>query len=184
MSLAYLVQHGEKEPLPGDPGLTPVGRQQASRTGRWLHSCRVRALYSSPMRRAGETADCIASVTGLAVQPDARLAERLNWDGSQPYEAFLALWARTASDRDFVPPGGGSSRQAGARLQAFLAGLAGGRGPVAVVTHGGITTDLLRDLLSDDALPPHLLTAGIPPCAVTTIDNLTVVMIASTAHLS
>jgi broad specificity phosphatase PhoE len=184
MALVYLVQHGEKEPLPGDPGLASAGRQQASRTGRWLHSCRVRALYSSPMRRARETADCIASVTGLAVRPDARLAERLNWDGSQTYEAFLALWARTASDRDFVPPGGGSSRQAGARLQAFLTGLPGAHGPVAVVTHGGITTDLLRNLLDDDALPPQLLAAGIPPCAVTTIDNLSVVMVASTAHLS
>ena len=184
MALVYLVQHGEKEPLPGDPGLASAGRQQASRTGRWLHGCRVRALYSSPMRRARETADCIASVTGLAVRPDARLAERLNWDGSQTYEAFLALWARTASDRDFVPPGGGSSRQAGARLQAFLTGLPGAHGPVAVFTHGGITTDLLRNLLDDDALPPQLLAAGIPPCAVTTIDNLSLVMVASTAHLS
>jgi broad specificity phosphatase PhoE len=187
MPLAYLVQHGEKEPSPGDPGLTPAGRQQASRTGRWLHGCGVAALYASPMRRARETADGIASVTGLAVRPDARLAERMNWDGSQSYQAFLALWARTASDRDFVPPGGESSRQAGARLQTFLAGLAGlggAHGPVAVVTHGGITTDLLRNLLDDAALPPQLLAAGVPPCAVTTIDNLTVAMIASTAHLS
>lgn len=184
MALAYLVQHGEKEPLPGDPGLTPTGRQQARGTGRWLHGCGVHALYSSPMRRARETADCIASVTGLAIRPDARLTERLNWDGAQPFEAFLTLWARTASDRDLVPPGGGSSRQAGARLQAFLAGLPGAHGPVAAVTHGGITTELLRNLLDDDALPPHLLAAGIPPCAVTMIDNLTVVTIASTVHLS
>jgi broad specificity phosphatase PhoE len=44
MALAYLVQHGEKEPLPGDPGLTPAGRQQASRTGRWLHGCAVTTI--------------------------------------------------------------------------------------------------------------------------------------------
>jgi hypothetical protein len=31
-----------------------------------------------------------------------------------------------------------------------------------VVTHGGITTELLRNLLDDDALPPQLLAAGIP----------------------
>jgi len=184
MALAHLVQHGEKEPVPGDPGLTPAGRQQASRTGRWLHGRGAHALYTSPMRRARETADHIASVAGLAVQPDARLAERLNWDGSQPYEAFLALWARTTEDRDFIPPGGESSRQAAARLQAFLAALPDTPGPVAMVTHGGITTDLLRNLLDEDSLPPQLLATGIPPCAVTTIDDLTVVMIASTAHLS
>jgi broad specificity phosphatase PhoE len=133
------------------PGLTPAGRRQASRTGRWLHGRGVQALYISPMQRARETADRIASVTGLAVQPDARLAERLNWDCSQPYQAFLALWARTTSDRGFAPPDGESSRQAGPRLQAFLVGLPGTPGPVAVVTHGGITTDLLRNLLHDDA---------------------------------
>ena len=58
------------------------------------------------------------------------------------------------------------------------------RMPVAAVTHGGITTDLLSNLLGDDGLPRHLLDAGIPPCAVTVIDDLNVVMIASTGHLS
>jgi len=183
MALAYLVQHGEKEPVPGDPGLTPAGRQQASRTGRWLHGRGVQALCTSPMRRARETADCIAAVTGLAVQPDARLRERLNWDGSQPYQDFLALWARTTEDRDFVPPDGESSRQAGARLRAFLADLPGTTRPTAAVTHGGITCDLLRDLAGDDALSGHLLEAGIPPCAVTAVDDLHAVVIASTAHL-
>jgi broad specificity phosphatase PhoE len=183
MTVAYLIQHGEKESLPGDPGLTAMGRQQARRTGRWLRGLGVHTLCTSPMRRARETAECIATVTGLTAQPDARLRERLNWDGSMPFEAFLALWARTRQDRDFAPGDEESSRQAGARLQAFLAGLAGTPGPVAAVTHGGITTDLLCNLLGDDALPPHL-DAGIPPCAVTAIDDLNVVMIASTAHLS
>jgi broad specificity phosphatase PhoE len=36
MTVVYLVQHGEKQSLPGDPGLTAKGRQQATRTGRWL----------------------------------------------------------------------------------------------------------------------------------------------------
>jgi len=69
-------------------------------------------------------------------------------------------------------------------LQAFLAHLPGGPGRwVSVVTHGGITADLLRTVLGDDALPPHVLDAGIPPCAVTAVDDLNVVMIASTSHL-
>jgi hypothetical protein len=33
VTLAYVVQHGEKEPLPGDPGLTGTGREQATCTG-------------------------------------------------------------------------------------------------------------------------------------------------------
>lgn len=92
------------------------------------------------------------------------------------------MWARTADDRDLVPEGGQSSRQAGAGLEAFLAGLRG-PGPVAAVTHGGVTAELLRTLLGADALPTGVLAAGIPPCAITTVDDLNPVMIASMSHL-
>jgi len=54
---------------------------------------------------------------------------------------------------------------------------------VAAVTHGGVTVDLLRNLLSDDAMPSAVLATGIPPCAVTAVDDLIVVMIASVSHL-
>ena len=183
VTLIYLVQHGEKQRLPGDPGLTPKGRQQATDTGQWLRGLGVRALYSSPLLRARETAGYIASVTGLAVQLDDRLRERLNWDGNEPFDVFLALWARTTRERGLVPPKGDSSWQAGARMRAFLTDLPSAPGPAAAVTHGGITSDLLRDLLGDNALPGYLLDAGIPPCAVTAVDDLKAVMIASTAHL-
>jgi broad specificity phosphatase PhoE len=182
MAVVYLM-HGDKQPGTGDPGLTELGRMQATQTGRRLGGLRAGALWTSPKRRARETAGCIAAVTGLAVQADARLRERLNWDGSTPWEALADLWARTAEDRDLVPGGGQSARQAGARLQAFLASIRGRRGPVAAVTHGGVTIELLRPLPGDDALPPGLLAAGIPPSAITTLDNLNPVMIASVSHL-
>jgi hypothetical protein len=56
-------------------------------------------------------------------------------------------------------------------------------GPVAAVTHGGVTPELLRNLLGDDALPPGVLAAGIQPGAITTVDDLNPVMIASVSHL-
>jgi broad specificity phosphatase PhoE len=183
VTLVYLVQHGDKEHSPGDPGLTGRGREQADRTGRWLASQDVAAVWASPLRRAQQTAECIAAVTGLTVRRDARLAERLNWDGTIPFDAFLALWAHTSRDRDLVPAGGQSSRQAGARLAAFLASMQHRPGPVAAVTHGGVTTDLVRNLLGDDGLPPELLAAGIPPCAITAIDGLDIVLLASDGHL-
>ena len=52
-----------------------------------------------------------------------------------------------------------------------------------MITRGGITTDLLRNLLCEEDLPPKLLAARIPPCALATVDDPTVVMIASTAPL-
>jgi hypothetical protein len=54
------------------------------------------------MRRARETAEGIASVTGLTVRYDARLRERLNWDGSMPFQAFGDLRAKTMRDRDWI----------------------------------------------------------------------------------
>jgi hypothetical protein len=50
--------------------------------------------------------------------------------------------------------------------------------------HVAKTHRLLCNLLGDDALPPDLPAAGIPPCAITAVDGLTVVMIASMAYLS
>src|ERR1700733_13412791 len=59
----YLVQHGDKERIPGDPGLTEVGKGQAAVTARWLQGTGLRALYSSPLRRARETAEPIGQAT-------------------------------------------------------------------------------------------------------------------------
>jgi broad specificity phosphatase PhoE len=70
------------------------------------------------------------------------------------------------------------------RLEEFLSGLADTPGPVAAVTHGGVTVDLLRNLLGDDAAPlAQVMATGIPPCAVTAVDDLTAGMIASVSHL-
>jgi broad specificity phosphatase PhoE len=86
-------------------------------------------------------------------------------------------------DRDFAPAGGQSSRQAGERLLGFLADLPAGARPVAAVTHGGVTVDLLRTLLGDGQLPAGLLAVGVPPGAITVIEDLDARAIASTAHL-
>lgn len=183
VTLVYLVQHGEKERVAGDPGLTKLGRDQAGATASWLQGAGLQALFSSPLRRAHETAAAIAAATGLPVRLDSRLRERLNWDGAQPFESFLADWDRSTRDRDFTPGNGESSRSAGERMRVFLAGLSDCPGPVAAVSHGGVTTDLLRILLGDEMLPPRLLAEGVQPCAVTTLDDLKVVAIASARHL-
>lgn len=183
MTLVYLVQHGDKDPAAGDPGLTALGTRQAVVTARWLRERGLRELYSSPLRRAQETAAPIAAATGLSVQVDNRLRERLNWDGSHGFDAFLADWGRSTRDRDFVLSNGESSRSAGERMRAFLVDLTPRPGPVAAVSHGGATMDVLRTLLGDDALSPQLLDEGIPACAITTLDDLGVAAIASVAHL-
>jgi broad specificity phosphatase PhoE len=183
MPRVYLIQHAEKEHVLGDPGLTPLGLEQAARTGASLRHGDVRSLFSSPQRRAQQTAEVIASVLGLAVRQDPRLRERVDWKGVTSFDAFLIDWQRSVRDRDIVPAGGDSSRQSGDRMREFLLDLPAHPGAVAAVTHGGATTDLLRTLLGDNGLPAGLLSEGVPACAVTTLDGLDVVQIASVAHL-
>ncbi|REE98275.1 histidine phosphatase family protein [Thermomonospora umbrina] len=183
MTLFYLVQHAQKEPGPGDPGLTELGLRQAERTAEWLRGVDPAAVFSSPLRRALRTAEFIADAAGVAVRTDDRLRERMNWDGDQPLDGFLDDWAAAVADRDFVPANGESSRRAGERFRAFLVEHAREAGPIVVCTHGGVTVDLLRTLMGDGALAPELLCLGVPACAITTLRGLSPVSIASMAHL-
>jgi len=183
MGLVYLVQHAEKDAAPGDPGLTDIGQEQARSVARWIKTRDVRRLFSSPLRRARETAEAIARELNLAVTLDPRLRERVNWDGTCAFETFLADWRESVRDRDFIPPNGDSSRQAGERMRAFLEDISAQHGAVVAVTHGGVTTDLLRTLLGGHKLSPRLLHDGVPPCAVTTVTDMKITEIASVAHL-
>jgi broad specificity phosphatase PhoE len=74
----------------------------SSPPARWLRATGLQAVYSSPLRRARETAEPVGYATGLAVQVDSRLRERLNWDRTQAFDAFLAEWDRSTEDRDLI----------------------------------------------------------------------------------
>ncbi len=144
------------------------------------------------MRRAVETAATIAEALGLPISLDPRLRERMNWEGPEPIENFLAEWRRATVDRDFVPATGDSSASAAERFLEALDELAS-RHPgetVVVVAHGGATVDLLRTLMGDDqlsAMAPTLMDEGVPCGALTTLtheaNGWSVVTIASTVHL-
>jgi broad specificity phosphatase PhoE len=184
VAIIHIVQHGEKERLPGDPGLTARGREQAALAAEWLRAQELTEVWSSPLRRARETAAPIADAAGLAVAVDARLTERMNWDGAVAIGEFLDDWALATADRDFEPRGGDSSRQAGERFRSFVADRAEDEAVLAVACHGGITVDLLRTLLGNDAVPSVLLREGVPSGAITTLDGLEVAAIAATSHLT
>lgn len=171
-----IVQHGEKERQPGDPGLTGSGREQAEITADWLvQNHNVSRVVSSPMRRAVETAAPLGAATGVEPTTDDRLRERMNWNDSAEMspDEFLAEWHQASSDRSLVPRSGDSSEAAAARfLQALreFADQADDADVVAVVAHGGVTVDSLRTLLGDDAVrreQPELIPNGVPCCAVT-----------------
>lgn len=76
-----LVRHGlpmrvENEPgVPADPPLSEKGHEQAHLVADWLAPEGFDAVYSSPMRRAVETAQPLAQRLGLEVTVDDELAE-------------------------------------------------------------------------------------------------------------
>jgi broad specificity phosphatase PhoE len=184
----YIVQHGEKQRVAGDPGLTDLGRAQATRTAKWFGAFDISAVYASDLRRARETAAIIAAPWGFDVIVDDRVRERMNWDLGRPIEQFVADWERATNDRDFSPPSGDSSRFAGERFYAAVTEVSAemSQASVIIASHGGVTCDLLRTLLGDEAVP-ELARDGIPPCAITTLEvvdgDVEVGEIANTEHL-
>jgi broad specificity phosphatase PhoE len=88
MSRALLLRHGEsahnahtgKEALGAEEGdrLTERGREQARAAGRGLAEQGVTRLWTSPMRRAIETADAVGAALGLepTVMPDVHELSR------------------------------------------------------------------------------------------------------------
>jgi len=83
MTLLLLIRHGENDYVKTGraagrmPGvhLNERGREQAEALGRALADVPLKAIYSSPLERALETAEPIARVRSLTVHPDAGLLE-------------------------------------------------------------------------------------------------------------
>jgi broad specificity phosphatase PhoE len=156
MPQILLIRHGTKEIVTGDAPLSALGRRQAEATAQYLAGWAIQAVYSSPLRRALQTARTIAEPHTLHVIEDARLRERVNWGDlpGQSFEDFVAMWERSTNDVMYVPPVGDSARQAGARLERWLREIAlssqrpptsesADGGVVVAVTHGGLITDFL-----------------------------------------
>src|SRR5688500_6725396 len=49
---------------PADPGLSELGHEQARRVATWLRGEKITAVYTSPMRRAVQTAAPIGEILG------------------------------------------------------------------------------------------------------------------------
>ncbi len=127
-----------------DLPLSERGRAQARAIAKALHGDGVRAVYSSDLRRARETARAVADAYGVPLVEDARLREfdfgrweGLTWDEILAQDPELARGARSAA-RYYRPDGGESFELVRRRVRAFLDDvIARGETPVAVVTHAG-----------------------------------------------
>lgn len=157
MTYFYIIKHANRKVTKGNPSLTKLGIRQAQLTGSYLKRIPIAAVYSSPLKRTLETAHYIAKELNLKVHIDKRLRERMNWgdNPTQSFEEFIKEWDYASNHRDFQPTvGDSSSRKAGKRLEAVIKDLAKRyrNTHVVIVTHGGIISDMLRNVFPEHEL--------------------------------
>lgn len=76
-----LIRHGLPEKVinqdgtPADPPLSVEGRKQAELVASWLEHEKIDRLYSSPMKRAMQTAEPLGRAKGLEIEPRDGVAE-------------------------------------------------------------------------------------------------------------
>lgn len=158
MTTFYFIRHGAIFQAPNltDPGLSLTGWRQAKATAAYLKQQPLKLIYTSPLLRAKETAFHIAAAHNLEPIEDVRLRERINWGDipGQSFADFVAMWELGARDRDYVPPVGDSSHQAGERLEMFIRDIHKlyPHDEIAAVTHGGLIADFLLNCFSTEEL--------------------------------
>ena len=147
----FLARHGEtdwnrNERFQGhaDPPLNAAGREQAHALSEALATQPLRAVYTSPLRRAAETAEVVAASRGLAVEPADGLREVDvgSWEGltrtdverryPEQFRRWLVEQAQGWED-------GETYEEMGRRVVGTLLELAERHrdDPILAVTHGG-----------------------------------------------
>jgi len=163
----FLIRHGQTESNAEgryqgsrDTELTETGLRQAYLAKKYLSNVRLDAIYSSPMKRATDTARIIAEDTQLELKIRDNLKE-LNfgkWEGlkfeeiNERYKKDYQAWL---NDPYKNPPTQGESfgklqERAGDEIKKIVSENKDGSN-VAVITHGGVILALLVDWLQ---IPP------------------------------
>lgn len=145
-----LIRHGETDwnvegryQGQADPPLNARGREQAHKLARELAKTGIDVIYSSPLRRAWETAEIVARVLGVPLHPEPRLMEihQGEWQGrlrSEIAARYPELFRRWLTEPwEVTPPGGEHLRDVQRRVYAAVDEiLARHRGQtIALVTH-------------------------------------------------
>jgi broad specificity phosphatase PhoE len=154
----WLVRHGEStwniagicQGHNDDAELTERGLRQAAEAADGFHGREIRAIYSSDLRRARQTAAAFAAVLDLPVRTDARLRERSfgvleGTPLASVDPALTGVGDGLVIDPDARPAGGESVRDFYLRAAAFADELAAElracgdtpQGDVLAVAHGG-----------------------------------------------
>ncbi len=128
-----LIRHGETDwnvegryQGQADPPLNERGREQARTLANELAHLGIDVIYSSPLRRAWETAEVIARALGVPLYPEPRLMEihQGDWQGrlrSEIAAKYPELFRRWLTEPwEVTPPGGEHLRDVQRRVYAAV----------------------------------------------------------------
>ncbi|MFH0962306.1 MAG: histidine phosphatase family protein [archaeon] len=156
--------------------LTGLGKKQAKALGAFLSRERFDKIYSSPLRRAKETADEVARAqekrgfTKVEVVKSLREQYHGSFQGKKHSQLPGELWERLRkhpADINEKVAGRESLSEMRARIGDFGRLLLGARGTVAVVSHGGTLSVLFSELTG---IPlSHVKTLKFDNCSITEI---------------
>jgi broad specificity phosphatase PhoE len=173
-----------------DVGLSDAGLAQAAALARAVARRRVGAVYSSPLRRARETAEIVAKERGLTVTlvDDLRELSLGAWEG-RTVDDVLAMEAdayRNWRERpyDCPPPEGEHIADVARRvlpvMELIVSSHADGQ-EALVVSHGGVISVYLCHLLG--LSPNALWQLAIGNASLSVVDPPRVLSLNDTAHL-
>jgi len=197
MTTIYLVRHGDKEKTAGDVPLTPLGKVEAEKTGKFFLDKNIDLILSSPQKRALQTAEIIQKILKTPpLKVNDILKERINFGDvlNQSFSEFETMAEKSSLERDWVLPNGESSVAAGRRLESVIPIVAMGTfRNILIITHGGIITDFLRNAFSAGELDKKFpdfsskRETAINTCSITKLEidgsELKLMTIASVSHL-
>lgn len=197
MTTFYLIRHGQKEKIKGDPLLTDLGKEQAEKTGVYLEDKNIKSIYSSTYNRTIETSQIINKFLKIEIVFDEKLRERANWGDveNQTFDEFLAEWYEASKNRWLSKYGRVSSHIAGENLRNLIINLNNKYkdSNFVIVTHGGVIADFLRNVFSPKFIQnlikddPYLLDSYIKECSVTKVllanDEFSLIGFATVDHL-
>lgn len=169
--IAHFIRHGESvsNAAPGrdladadGDRLTDLGHQQAALAAQHLGNLRIDRLWSSPLRRAQETAAPIAEALGLEVEIHDDLQELREGDAhyelsgeEQRLERWSARMHANAGDPNAAPPGGESFADMVARVERLKSLLLEhSEHRVLAVSHGILLRFLFVHSFLEDAFTP------------------------------
>jgi probable phosphoglycerate mutase len=151
-----LVRHGlpvrrENTTGPADPDLSPDGHAQAKLFAQYIESEKIDAIYSSPLKRAVQTADPLCASLGLTASLVPGVAE---WDQhSNEYIPVEELKAANDPRWQEMAKGGWNSEEIPeefhdrvlSSLEQIINDNKGGK--VVVTCHGGVINEYLSHVL-------------------------------------